>query len=172
MGENAVLTRFAAPAMVEAQAQSEASGQTEHVYTEARYAARTWQRERRVVIKAEVVRLEGRVPRDNARFVITNLRQTPRFVYEHVYCARGDIVVSSQGHINQSVQVRPRLPDSGLVAGRRRGAQARRRSPPTNMRERRMATHQVATYSERRRSLVTREFRWPRRSITREGSKS
>jgi Transposase DDE domain group 1 len=91
MGENAVLTRFAAPALVEAQTQSEASGQTEHVYTEARYAARTWQQERRVVIKAEVVRLEGRVPRDNARFVITNLRQTPRFVYEHVYCARGDI---------------------------------------------------------------------------------
>jgi hypothetical protein len=44
-----------------------------------------------VVIKAEVVRLPGREPRDNPRFVITNLRQTPRFVYERVYCARGDI---------------------------------------------------------------------------------
>ena len=77
--------------MVQARTQSEASGQTAHVYTEARYAAGTWRQERRVVIKAEVVRLEGRAPRDNARFVITNLRQTPRFVYEHVYCARGDI---------------------------------------------------------------------------------
>ncbi|MGH9373994.1 MAG: transposase [Vicinamibacterales bacterium] len=77
--------------MVDARAQSEASGQTEHVYTEARYAARTWEQERRVVIKAEVVRLNGRAPRDNARFVITTLRQTPRFVYERVYCARGDI---------------------------------------------------------------------------------
>jgi hypothetical protein len=91
MGENAVLTRFAAPAMGDAQTQSEASGQTEHVYTEARYAARTWPQERRVVIKAEVVRLKGRDPRDNARFVVTNLRQSPRFVYEEVYCARGDI---------------------------------------------------------------------------------
>jgi hypothetical protein len=91
MAENAVLTRFAAPAMVEARAQSEASGQTEHVYTEARYAAGTWRHERRVVIKAEVVRLSGRDPRDNPRFVITNLRQTPRFLYEQVYCARGDI---------------------------------------------------------------------------------
>jgi hypothetical protein len=91
MGENAVLTRFAAPTLVEAQTQSETSGQTEHVYTEARYAARTWPHERRVVIKAEVVRLPGREPRDNARFVVTNLRQTPRFVYERVYCARGDI---------------------------------------------------------------------------------
>jgi len=91
MGENAVLTRYAASAMGEARAQSETSGETEHVYTEARYAARTWPHDRRVVIKAEVVRLQGRAPRDNARFVITNLRQSPRFIYERVYCARGDI---------------------------------------------------------------------------------
>jgi hypothetical protein len=91
MAENAVLTRHAEPAMVEARAESSASGQTEHVYTEARYAARTWPHDRRVVIKAEVVRLQGRTPRDNARFVVTNLRQSPRFVYERVYCARGDI---------------------------------------------------------------------------------
>jgi len=91
MGENAVLTRLAAPAMGEARPQSEASGQTAHVYAEVRYAARTWDHPRRVVIKAEVVRLPGRAPRDNARFVVTNLRQTPRFVYERVYCARGDI---------------------------------------------------------------------------------
>lgn len=91
MGENAVLTRCADPPMVQARNDSEASGQTAHVYTEARYAARTWPHERRVVIKAEVVRLPGREPCDNARFVITNLRQTPRFVYERVYCARGDI---------------------------------------------------------------------------------
>ena len=91
MAENAVLTRFAEPAMVEARTLSEASGQTEHVYTEAHYAARTWPHERRVIIKAEVVRLSGREPRDNARFVVTNLRRTPRWIYEHVYCARGDI---------------------------------------------------------------------------------
>jgi hypothetical protein len=91
MGENAVLTRCAEPAMVDARALSEASGQTEHVYTEARYAARTWGHTRRVLIKAEVVRLPGRDPRDNARFVVTNLRPSPRYLYEHVYCARGDI---------------------------------------------------------------------------------
>jgi hypothetical protein len=92
MAENSRLARLAEPAMVEARTLSEASGQTEHVYTEGRYAARTWRRrERRVVIKAEVVRLAGRAPRDNPRFVITNLRQSPRFVYERIYCARGDV---------------------------------------------------------------------------------
>jgi hypothetical protein len=92
MADNAVLTRYAEPAMVEARTDSEVSGQTAQVYTDARYAARTWRRrERRVVIKAEVVRLAGRAPRDNPRFVITNLRQTPRVIYERIYCARGDI---------------------------------------------------------------------------------
>ena len=91
MAKNAVLTRFAEPAMATARAQSEASGRTEHVYTDARYMAGTWDRPRRVVIKAEVVRLAGRAPQDNPRFVITNLRQTPRFLYERIYCARGDI---------------------------------------------------------------------------------
>ena len=91
MAKNAVLQRHAEPAMEVARAQSEASGETEHVYTDTHYAARTWGRERRVVVKAEVVRLRGREPRDNPRFVVTNLRKTPRFVYEKVYCARGDI---------------------------------------------------------------------------------
>ena len=55
-------------------AQSEVRGETAHVYTDIRYAARTWDHERRVVIKAEVVRLGDREPRDNPRFVVTNLR--------------------------------------------------------------------------------------------------
>ena len=89
MGKNAVLQRHAESAMAVARAQSEASGRTEHVYTDTRYAAGTWGHERRVVIKAEVVRLKGREPRDNPRFVVRNLLESSRFVYEWVYCARG-----------------------------------------------------------------------------------
>ena len=42
VGKNAVLQRHAESAMAVARAQSEASGRTEHVYTDTRYAARTW----------------------------------------------------------------------------------------------------------------------------------
>jgi hypothetical protein len=91
MGENPVLTRLAASAMTQVRQMSEASGQTEHLYLEAEYAAKRWPHPRHVVIKAEVVRLAGREPRDNARFLITTLDRTPRFVYTQVYCARGDI---------------------------------------------------------------------------------
>ena len=54
------------------------------------YQAGTWAVPRRTIIKAEVVWHHGRVPRDNPRFVITHLRQTPEWIYTHVYCARGD----------------------------------------------------------------------------------
>ena len=88
MASNAVLLRHAEPAMLVARARSE---QTEHLYMDTDYAAGTWSDARRVIIKAEVVRLGDREPRDNPRFVVTNMRQTPRFLYEKVYCARGDV---------------------------------------------------------------------------------
>ena len=91
MAKNAVLLRAAEPVMVAARAENRLREKTAHFYLDTRYRARTWSRERRVVIKAEVVQLAGRQPRDNPRFVVTNLRQTPRFIYEKVYCGRGDI---------------------------------------------------------------------------------
>jgi hypothetical protein len=91
MAKNAVLERRAEPAMRQAHRLSQRSGETEHVYRECRYRARKWPRLRRVVIKAEVVRHPGREPKDNPRFVITNLEQSPAWIYEHVYCARGEI---------------------------------------------------------------------------------
>jgi hypothetical protein len=91
MGKNSVLKRHAEPLMRPARRLSRASGRTEHVYGECRYAARKWNRKRRVIIKAEVTRLEGSEPKDNPRFVVTNLPGAPRRVYEKVYCERGDV---------------------------------------------------------------------------------
>jgi hypothetical protein len=42
-----------------------------------------------VIFKAEVVQLPGREPKDNLRFVVTNLRSSPQHVYG-VYTDRGD----------------------------------------------------------------------------------
>ena len=69
---------------------SRETGETAHVFGETRYQTKTsWPRPRRVVYKAEVVRLEGRTPKDNERFVVTNLRQAPKNVYR-IYTNRGD----------------------------------------------------------------------------------
>ncbi len=90
MAKNKVLERKVDLDMIVARVLSDATNETEHVYTDFTYAAGTWERERRVVCKAEVVRLEGREPRLNARFVVTNLPHTPKWIYERVYCMRGD----------------------------------------------------------------------------------
>jgi hypothetical protein len=91
MAKNAVLKRKAKPAMRQARRLSRQSGETEHVYGEANYAARTWPQPRRIIIKAEVVRAEEKNPKDNPRFVITNMKQSPQWLYEEVYCQRGEI---------------------------------------------------------------------------------
>lgn len=91
MAGNAVLDRRAEPWMKRARALSRHSGETAHVYAECRYAAGTWQRQRRVIIKAEVVRLADREARDNPRYVVTNLSAGPKHIYENIYCQRGEI---------------------------------------------------------------------------------
>lgn len=88
---NPVLVRAAEKLLPSVRRRSERTGETEHEYGECRYAARTWERERRVIIKAEVVQHAGRTMRDNPRFVVTNLKRAPRRVYEAVYCQRGEI---------------------------------------------------------------------------------
>jgi hypothetical protein len=66
------------------------TGETAHLYGETRYAAKKWTRQRRVIIKAEVVRHPGRTPKNNPRFVVTNLTAPPQAVYA-LYCQRGDV---------------------------------------------------------------------------------
>jgi hypothetical protein len=50
------------------------------------YAARSWDRQRRVIVKAEHM-AQG----SNPRYVITNLRAQPKYLYDRLYCARGDM---------------------------------------------------------------------------------
>ncbi len=91
MAKNPVLGAQAEPLMAQVRVQSAQSGHTEHRYGDCRYAAKSWKRERRVVFKAEVVRLGEREPKDNPRFVVTNLRHRPQRLYEQVYCQRAHI---------------------------------------------------------------------------------
>src|SRR5207249_2265207 len=65
MPSNTRLEKRARRLMGKARMHSKATGRTEHVYGETRYAAKTWKRKRRVIIKAEVVRHPGRDPKNN-----------------------------------------------------------------------------------------------------------
>ena len=90
MASNVRLVKRSRRLMGRARMRFKASGQTEHLYGETRYAARKWTRKRRVIIKAEVVRHPGRDPKNNPRFVVTNLADAPEAVYA-LYCGRGDM---------------------------------------------------------------------------------
>jgi Transposase DDE domain group 1 len=90
MPSNRRQERRAQRLMGRARVLSRRRGETAHLYGEAWYAATTWSHRRRVIIKAEVVRHPGRAPKNNPRFVVTNLPGPPRAVYE-LYCQRGDV---------------------------------------------------------------------------------
>ena len=64
----------------------ELTGKKQRLFASTWYAAGTWKEKRRVIVKAEHTRLGS-----NPRFVITNLTLTDRYIYDQLYCARGDM---------------------------------------------------------------------------------
>ena len=89
MAGNSRLEKRARRLMGKVRMKSRKTGKTETLFGETRYAARKWSHRRRIIIKAEVVRYPGRDPRDNDRFVVTNLPHKPENVYR-IYRGRGD----------------------------------------------------------------------------------
>src|SRR5918996_6059956 len=74
-----------------ARMRARATGETATLYGETRYAARRWDRKRRIIMKAEVLCYPGRSRKDNPRFLVTNLLHRPATVYTRLYCGRGDM---------------------------------------------------------------------------------
>jgi Transposase DDE domain group 1 len=74
-----------------ARMQARTTGETATLYGETRYAARRWERKRRIIMKAEVLCYPGRSRKDNPRFLVTNLPHRPATVYTRLYCGRGDM---------------------------------------------------------------------------------
>jgi hypothetical protein len=87
---NIVLDRASEILMGEVRFLASKTGVTEHRYAETTYQAGTWPTERRVIFKAEVTQISGREPKDNARYVVTNMRGSAQHIYENVYSRRGD----------------------------------------------------------------------------------
>ena len=56
------------------------------LYTEIYYSAGTWNKKRKVIVKAGHTE-KGR----NLRYIVTNLSGTPKYLYEKIYCMRGDM---------------------------------------------------------------------------------
>lgn len=86
LARNPVLERRIARLMDKAEAAYEMTGDKQRLFGETKYAAETWDRERRVIMKAERL-LAG----PNSRFVVTNLKGPPQALYDKRYVKRGDM---------------------------------------------------------------------------------
>jgi hypothetical protein len=85
LARNTVLERLARPWTEVSAAQFAQTNQKQRLFGEFVYGAETWDRERRVIVKAEHLD-QG----PNSRFVVTNLTTAPQPLYDEVYCQRGD----------------------------------------------------------------------------------
>ena len=70
----------------QAQRDFQSQQQKQRRFGEVKYAAATWDKERRVLVKAEHTD-QG----SNPRFVVTNLEGEAQKLYDEVYCARGEM---------------------------------------------------------------------------------
>jgi hypothetical protein len=87
LARNPVLERMAEPFMARAERAFEKTDRKQRRFHEVRYGAKTWDRQRRVIVKAEYLR-QG----PNTRFVVTNLRtRRPGRIYDGLYTARGNM---------------------------------------------------------------------------------
>jgi hypothetical protein len=85
LAKNPVLERAARDEIERAARQSRLTGQPQRIFGSFSYAASTWDRARRVIVKAEH-NAQGK----NPRFVVANVPCDPQELYEDVYCQRGE----------------------------------------------------------------------------------
>jgi hypothetical protein len=86
LAQNPVLLRDATFWTWAAERLFEHTGTPQRIFGSFAYAAATWDRTRRVLVKAEHT---AKGP--NPRFVVTNVPGAPQTLYEEVYCQRGEM---------------------------------------------------------------------------------
>lgn len=91
-GKNPVLARFSSAALDRAWTafDPEKKKAVQFYGSTTKYRARNWKKQkRRVIFKAEIVSHENREPRENQRYVVTNMKGASKALYKQ-YVARGD----------------------------------------------------------------------------------
>jgi hypothetical protein len=86
IAKNNRLNRLAGALIKAAENAYRESGTKQRLFTDITYGADTWDRPRRVIVKAE-----HSAKGANPRYVVTNLNGQAQALYEKVYCARGDM---------------------------------------------------------------------------------
>ena len=86
LAKNPVLERTAIDEIARAERQYKQTREPQRLFGSFSYAAKTWDRHRRVVVKAE-----HNAQGANPRFVVSNIPVDPQELYDDVYCQRGEM---------------------------------------------------------------------------------
>lgn len=86
LARNSRVEALGAELMNQAQSEFEKTREKQRLFGKLEYAARSWDRLRTVIAKAEYTE-QGK----NPRFVVTNLEGEAQEIYEDIYCARGEM---------------------------------------------------------------------------------
>jgi len=86
VAKNNRLNTLAEPLVKEAYNRYTETGNKQRLFTSVHYAAKTWDHERRVIVKAEYD-TKG----SNPRYVVTNLQGEDDSLYDDIYCMRSDM---------------------------------------------------------------------------------
>lgn len=86
LAKNSRLKSIGAGLINRAEERFEETGDKQRLFAEFDYAASTWDRKRRVIIKAEHGSMGS-----NPRFIVTSLPGDPQELYDSGYCARGNM---------------------------------------------------------------------------------
>jgi hypothetical protein len=86
LARNRALERLGADWIERAERQFKKTGQPQRIFGSFAYRASSWDRARRVIVKAEHT-----AQRPNPRFITVNVPGDPQELYEDVYCQRGEM---------------------------------------------------------------------------------
>lgn len=86
LAKNARLKTLGSELIASAESEYERTGGKQRVFGEFHYAADTWDKPRRVIMKAE-----HSVMGSNPRCIVTSLHGDPQTLYDRIYCHRGDM---------------------------------------------------------------------------------
>lgn len=85
LAKNSRLKEMAKGFVAQAEQQFKATDSKQRLFAAIDYAAYTWDKQRRVIVKAEHLELGP-----NLRFVVSNLDGEPQTLYDRLYCKRGE----------------------------------------------------------------------------------
>jgi hypothetical protein len=86
IAQNKRLNEISAQWQQAAEKQYAISNEKVRWFDEFQYAAKSWKRTRRIIVK-----IEHTEKGSNLRYVVTNLTGKPQFLYDKLYCARGEM---------------------------------------------------------------------------------